>query len=84
MSLAEGDLFYTGGTITLDHGHAISTIYSHLDELHVAVGDTVTQGQVIGTVGATGRATGPHLDWRINWFQTRVDPLLAAGPMPAP
>ena len=84
VSLAEADLFYTGGTITLDHGHAVSTIYSHLDEVHIAVGDVVVQGQVIGTVGATGRATGPHLDWRINWFQTRVDPWLAAGPMPAP
>ena len=84
VSLAEDDLFYTGGTITIDHGHAVSTIYSHLEDVHVAVGDVVTQGQVIGTVGATGRATGPHLDWRLNWFQMLVDPLLAAGPMPAP
>ena len=83
VSLAEDDLFYTGGTITIDHGHAVSTIYSHLAEVHVAIGDFVAQGQVIGAVGATGRATGPHLDWRLNWFQMRVDPLLAAGPMPA-
>ena len=80
MSLAEADLFYTGSTITLDHCHAVSTIHCHLDEVHVAVGDAVVQGQVTGSVGATG----PHLDWRTNWFQTRVDTWLAAGPMAAP
>lgn len=84
VSLAEGDLFYTGGTVVLDHGHGVTSIYSHLEDVSVAVGDMVAQGDVVGTVGATGRATGPHLDWRINWFQTRLDPALIAGPMPSP
>ena len=84
VSLAEGDLFYTGGTVVLDHGHGITSIYSHLYEVRVVVGDMVVQGDVVGTVGASGRATGPHLDWRINWFQTRLDPELIAGQMPTP
>lgn len=84
VSLAEGDLFYTGGTVVLDHGHGVTSIYSHLEDVSVAVGDVVAQGDLVGTVGATGRATGPHLDWRINWFQTRLDPVLIAGPMPNP
>lgn len=82
VSLAEGDLFYTGGTIVIDHGHGVTTIYSHLKDLRVALGQKISQGEVIGAVGATGRVTGPHLDWRINWFQTRLDPALSVGPMP--
>ena len=54
----------------MDHGHGISSIYSHLESLNVNVGDKVNQGDIIGTVGSTGRSTGPHLDFRINWFQT--------------
>ncbi len=75
VTMAESDLYYTGGTIIMDHGHGISTIYSHLESLNVKVGDEVLQGDVIGTVGSTGRSTGPHLDFRINWFQTRLDPM---------
>jgi len=75
VTMAEPDLYYTGGTIIMDHGHGISTIYSHLDELYVKVGDKISQGDIIGTVGSTGRSTGPHLDFRINWFQTRLDPM---------
>ena len=75
VTMAEPDLYYTGGTIIMDHGHGISTIYSHLATLAVKVGDEVLQGDVIGTVGSTGRSTGPHLDFRINWFQTRLDPM---------
>ena len=75
VTMAEDDLYYTGGTIILDHGHGISTIYSHLENVLVSVGDQVNQGDVIGTVGSTGRSTGPHLDFRINWFQTRLDPM---------
>lgn len=74
--LAEGDLFYTGGTVIIDHGHGLTTIYSHLASVDVDVGDDVDQGDQVGTVGATGRATGPHLDWRINWFNVRLDPEL--------
>ncbi len=75
VTMAEPDLYYTGGTIIMDHGHGISTIYSHLETLKVKVGDEVIQGDIIGTVGSTGRSTGPHLDFRINWFQTRLDPM---------
>ena len=75
VTMAETDLYYTGGTIIMDHGHGISTIYSHLATLNVQVGDEVLQGDIIGTVGSTGRSTGPHLDFRVNWFQTRLDPM---------
>ncbi len=75
VTMAEPDLYYTGGTIIMDHGHGISTIYSHLETLKVALGDKVSQGDIIGTVGSTGRSTGPHLDFRVNWFQTRLDPM---------
>ena len=75
VTMAEDDLYYTGGTIIMDHGHGISTIYSHLENVIVSVGDQINQGDVIGTVGSTGRSTGPHLDFRINWFQTRLDPM---------
>ena len=75
VTMAEDDLYYTGGTIIMDHGHGISTIYSHLENVMVSVGDKINQGDIIGTVGSTGRSTGPHLDFRINWFQTRLDPM---------
>jgi len=75
VTMAEDDLYYTGGTIIMDHGHGISTIYSHLENVLVSVGDKINQGDIIGSVGSTGRSTGPHLDFRINWFQTRLDPM---------
>ena len=75
VTMAEDDLYYTGGTIIMDHGHGISTIYSHLENVMVSVGDKIDQGDIIGTVGSTGRSTGPHLDFRVNWFQTRLDPM---------
>ena len=75
VTMAEDDLYYTGGTIIMDHGHGISTIYSHLETVMVSVGDKINQGDIIGTVGSTGRSTGPHLDFRVNWFQTRLDPM---------
>ena len=75
VTMAEDDLYYTGGTVIMDHGHGISTIYSHLENVLVSVGDQINKGDVIGTVGSTGRSTGPHLDFRINWFQTRLDPM---------
>ncbi len=82
--LAESDLFYTGGTVAIDHGHGLTTIYSHLASVDANLGDRVAQGAPIGTIGATGRATGPHLDWRINWFNVRLDPELALeNPLPA-
>ncbi len=75
VTMAEDDLYYTGGTVIMDHGHGVSTIYSHLETVIVSVGDKINQGDIIGTVGSTGRSTGPHLDFRINWFQTRLDPM---------
>ena len=74
VTLAEPDLYYTGGTLIFDHGHGISTLYMHLNEIFVKMGQKVKQGEIIGTVGATGRATGAHLDVRLNWFGVRLDP----------
>ena len=74
VTLAENDLYFTGATLIFDHGHGISTLYMHLDEIFVEKGDIVKQGEVIGTVGSSGRSTGPHLDVRLNWFGTRLDP----------
>jgi len=74
VTLAEPDLFYTGGTLIFDHGHGVSTLYMHMKTLVVKKGQKVKQGDVIGTVGSTGRSTGAHLDVRLNWFQTRLDP----------
>ena len=73
-TMVEADLFYTGGTLIFDHGHGISTLYMHLKDIHVKKGQKVKQGQIIGTVGSTGRSTGPHLDVRLNWFGVRLDP----------
>ena len=74
VTMAEPDLFYTGGTLIFDHGHGISTLYMHMKKILVKKGQKVKQGDVIGTVGSTGRVTGAHLDVRLNWFQTRLDP----------
>jgi len=74
VTLAEADLFYTGGTLIFDHGHGISTLYMHMQDIFVKKGQKVKQGDIIGTVGSTGRATGPHLDVRLNWFDVRLDP----------
>lgn len=83
VRLADPDLYYTGGTLILDHGHGVNTSYLHLSQLDVAVGDEVEAGQVIGKVGKTGRATGPHLCWRANWFDVRLDPSLLVQQEPA-
>ena len=74
VTLAEKDLFYTGATLIFDHGHGISTLYMHMDEIFVNVGDHIKKGDIIATVGSSGRSTGPHLDVRLNWFGTRLDP----------
>ena len=78
VTMAE-DLYFTGGTIIIDHGHGLNSTYSHLLDMQVKVGDIVPRGQVIGSVGSTGRSTGPHLDWRINWQNKRLDPQLITG-----
>ncbi len=76
VTFAAPALYLTGGTLLIDHGHGVSSNFLHLSRIDVKVGDRVTQGQVIAAVGATGRATGPHLHWGMNWFDVRVDPLL--------
>jgi murein DD-endopeptidase MepM/ murein hydrolase activator NlpD len=83
VALAEADLYYTGGTVMLDHGHGLTSVYSHLASVTVKVGQLLRRGDILGTLGGTGRATGPHLDWRLNWFKQRLDPALLVGPMPA-
>jgi len=74
--MVHDDMFYSGGTIMLDHGHGVSSSFLHLSKTLVAVGDWVDQGDPIAEVGATGRVTGAHLDWRMNWGNSRVDPEL--------
>ena len=76
VRLSEKDLYFTGGTIMLDHGHGITSVYSHLSKVLVKKNDKIQKGDVIGLIGSTGRSTGPHLDWRINWFDQRLDPLM--------
>ena len=82
VSLSHPDMFFTGKTVAIDHGHGLTSVYSHLATLAVADGEQVAQGQVIGTLGGTGRVTAPHLDWRINLFDIRLDPALLVPPMP--
>jgi len=84
VTLAEPDLYFSGGTIILDHGFRFSSSFLHMSKVLVSVGQEVQTGDVIGEVGATGRATGPHLDWRMNWRGERIDPQLLAPPMPKP
>jgi len=74
VTLANKDMYFTGGTIIFDHGHGISTLYMHMKDVQVKIGQKVKQGDIVGTVGQTGRSTGPHLDVRLNWFDVKLDP----------
>ncbi|MGB0895261.1 MAG: M23 family metallopeptidase [Parashewanella sp.] len=74
VSLAVPDMFYSGGTLIIDHGFGVSSSMLHLSKLYVKKGQHIKQGQEIAEIGATGRVTGAHLDWRLNWFQARLDP----------
>ena len=74
VTLSEKDMYFTGGTIIFDHGHGISTLYMHMKDINVKVGQKVKQGDIVGTLGKSGRATGPHLDIRLNWFDVKLDP----------
>ncbi len=82
VTFAHPDLFYSGGTIIIDHGHGVSSSLLHLSKVLVEEGQEVAPGDIVGEVGAGGRATGPHLDWRMNWFKARIDPQLLVAPMP--
>ena len=74
VTLAENDMYFTGGTLIFDHGHGVSTLFMHLKDINVEVGQKVKQGEIVGTLGQSGRATGPHLDVRLNWFDVKLDP----------
>jgi murein DD-endopeptidase MepM/ murein hydrolase activator NlpD len=82
VSFVAKDLYLTGGTVVIDHGHGLSSVFVHMSRIDVKPEQRIEQGAVIGAVGATGRATGPHLHWGMNWFDTRLDPQLVVGPMP--
>lgn len=76
VTFADPDLYLTGGTLLIDHGHGISSNFLHLSRIDVQVGERVEQGQTIAAVGSTGRSTGPHLHWGMSWFDVRIDPQL--------
>ena len=82
ITLVHSDMFYSGGTLILDHGHGLSSTFLHLSQILVAQGQRVTPGMVIAKIGASGRATGPHLDWRMNWLDQRIDPQLVLQTLP--
>ncbi|MHA1536290.1 MAG: M23 family metallopeptidase [Alphaproteobacteria bacterium] len=82
VTLVHQGMYFAGKIVVLDHGHGLASTFIHLSKTLVEVGDRVTKGQTVGLVGATGRATGPHLHWSLSWFQTRIDPVRAVGPMP--
>ena len=83
VTVAHPDMFFSGATMVIDHGHGLSSAFLHLDSILVRTGDYVNKNQVIATVGSSGRSTGPHLDWRINLFSVRLDAQLIVGDMPA-
>jgi murein DD-endopeptidase MepM/ murein hydrolase activator NlpD len=81
VTLAHPGMFYSGATMIIDHGYGLSSSFLHLSKIMVKVGEQVVQGEIIAKVGASGRVTGPHLDWRINWFDQRLDPAFFVPPM---
>ncbi len=81
VTLAHDDMFFSGGTLIVDHGHGLSSSFLHLSAILVKNGDRISQGDAIAEVGATGRVSGPHLDWRMNLLGNRLDPQLLVGPM---
>ena len=76
------DLYFSGWTVIINHGLGLNSSFLHLDHVVINTGDSVSRGDIIGTVGSTGRSTGPHLDWRLDWQGRRIDASLVAGPMP--
>ncbi|MDP4573826.1 M23 family metallopeptidase [Qipengyuania sp. G39] len=82
VTLAERDFSLEGQLLIIDHGQGLNSAFLHSSELFVRDGQAVKQGQPLGRIGASGRATGPHLHWSIKWKNARLDPLLFLGPMP--
>ena len=82
VTVAHPDMYFSGATMIIDHGHGLSSTFLHLDQIVVEKGDYVKKDQVVATVGSSGRSTGPHLDWRLNLFSARLDPQLIVGEMP--
>jgi murein DD-endopeptidase MepM/ murein hydrolase activator NlpD len=82
VTMTHPDMYYSGGTVLLDHGQGLSSTFLHLSKILVEAGTTVEKGDLIAEIGATGRASGPHLDWRMNWLDRRVDPQVLLGEMP--
>jgi murein DD-endopeptidase MepM/ murein hydrolase activator NlpD len=82
VTLAHPDMYFSGGTLILDHGHGLSSSFLHLSKILVEAGTPVSKGDLIAEIGATGRASGPHLDWRMNWLDRRVDPRPLVGELP--
>ena len=80
--LAHNNMFYSGGTLIIDHGHGLTSSFLHLSKILVEEGQEVQGGELVAEVGATGRVKGPHLDWRMNWRGARVDPELLVPEMP--
>lgn len=82
VSLADADFYYEGGVVFIDHGLGLTSIYLHMSEVNVAEGQQIRQGDLLGSVGAKGRATGPHLCWRLHWNGRAVsmDPQSLVGP----
>ncbi len=76
VTLVHSNMFYSGGTLIVDHGYGLSSTFIHLSEVLVEEGQKIQTGQEIAKVGSGGRSTGPHLDWRVNWYGTRIDPQL--------
>ena len=76
------DLYFSGWTVIINHGLGLNSSFLHLNHVVINIGDSVSRGDIIGTVGSTGRSTGPHLDWRLDWQGRRIDASLVAGPMP--
>jgi murein DD-endopeptidase MepM/ murein hydrolase activator NlpD len=83
VSLADADLFFTGGTIIIDHGHGLASLFAHMQKVAVKEGDKLAKGSYVGDLGGTGRATGPHLHWGMYLFSTPIDPQLLVPPMPS-
>ena len=81
VALVHEDMFYTGKTVMIDHGHGLSSVYVHLKKILTREGQRVAKGEPIGTVGKTGRVTGPHLHWGVSLFDVHLDPSLLAGAM---